>query len=166
MRYETKIKKLEIFDATEEYVEDILNLIKEIAKYEKMEDEVIATKESLIESIFVKKRAQVILAKYEEKIIGYMLYFYNYSTFTGNANLYLEDLFILKEYRKMGIGKTLFHILAKKAVKENCKRIDWVCLNWNQPSLDFYKSIGAKRLDEWVVHRLEEKEIKKLAAIA
>ncbi|MDE5714982.1 MAG: GNAT family N-acetyltransferase, partial [Anaeroplasmataceae bacterium] len=97
---------------------------------------------------------------------GYMLYFYNYSTFTGNANLYLEDLFILKEYRKMGIGKTLFHILAKKAVKENCKRIDWVCLHWNQPSLDFYKSIGAKRLDEWVVHRLEEKEIKKLAAIA
>ncbi len=165
MIYTHHIKGIQIYDATEQDVEDILFLIKEIAKYEKLEHEVIATKESLLDSIFIKKRAQVILVAYENKVIGYMLYFYNYSTFTGNANLYLEDLFILKEHRKKGIGKTLFQILAQKAVEEGCKRIDWVCLHWNEPSLNFYKSIGARRLDEWVVHRLEEKEIKKLANI-
>lgn len=163
MKYETSIDKLELVDATVSDIDSILYLIKEIAKYEKMEEDVIATKESLYDSLFVKKRAFVILAKYDKKIVGYMLYFFNYSTFIGNANLYLEDLFILEEYRHLGIGKALFKTLAGIAVKENCKRIDWVCLNWNKPSLDFYKSIGAKALDFWVVHRLEEEAIKKLS---
>ncbi len=162
MRYETNIEGLEILEAKEEHVDDILNLILEIAKYEKMLSEVKATKKSLMESLFIKKRAYVLLAKYHEKIVGYMLYFYNYSTFVGNANLYLEDIFILKEYRHLGIGKTFFKILAEIAKKENCHRIDWVCLNWNEPSLKFYQSMGAKKLDEWVLHRLEGQAIQKL----
>ncbi len=163
MKYETKIEGLELFDATEANVSDILGLIKEIAIYEKMLKDVTATEESLRVSLFEKKRAYVILARYDQKIVGYMLYFFNYSTFVGDANLYLEDLFILKEYRHLGIGSAFFKVLGRIALRENCKRIDWVCLNWNEPSLRFYQSLGAKRLDYWVLHRLEEKEIQKLA---
>ncbi|MDE6946840.1 MAG: GNAT family N-acetyltransferase [Anaeroplasmataceae bacterium] len=163
MMYDCSIEGLELFDAKEEHIPNLLFLIQKIAEYEKMSDEVTASYESLKESIFEKKRAHVILAKYQNEIVGYMLYFYNYSTFTGSANLYLEDIFILKEYRKLGIGKTFFKILAQIACKNHCKRIDWVCLNWNEPSLNFYKSIHAKRLDYWVLHRLEEIDIKNLA---
>lgn len=163
MKYKTTVKGLELFDATIENVADILGLIKEIAIYEKMLNEVTATEESLRVSLFEKKRAFVVLAKYDQRIVGYMLYFFNYSTFVGDANLYLEDLFILKEYRHLGIGSAFFKVLGQIALKENCKRIDWVCLDWNEPSLKFYQSLGAKRLDYWVVHRLEEQEIQKLA---
>lgn len=159
MIYKTTIKNVDFMDATIDDIEDILFLIHKIAEYEKMSDDVFATYESLKESLFVEKRAHVILAKTLGKTIGYMLYFYNYSTFTGSSNLYLEDLFILKEYRHIGIGKAFFKILITKAFQEKCKRIDWVCLSWNEPALTFYSSIHAKRLDEWVLHRLEEKDI-------
>lgn len=159
MKYDSDIKNVEFFDATITDLEDILFLIHKIAEYEKMSDQVTATLDSLRQSLFVEKRAHVILTKYLGNTIGYMLYFYNYSTFTGSANLYLEDIFIVKEYRHLGIGKAFFKILIKKAYQENCKRIDWVCLSWNEPSLKFYSRLHAKRLDEWVLHRLDEKEI-------
>ena len=92
-----------------------------------------------------------------------MLYFFNYSTFTGGANIYLEDLFIYKEYRHKGYGKEMLRILANIALENNAKRIDWVCLNWNKPSLEFYQSLGANKLDCWILHRLEEENIKKIA---
>ena len=163
MRYECDLKDIEFVDCEEKDIEALLNLIYKIAEYEKMTDQVIATKESLYESIIVKDRARVILVKKENNIIGYMLYFFNYSTFIGDANLYLEYLFILEEYRHNGIGKRLFKLLANIAVENNCKRIDWVCLDWNKPSLDFYKSINAQALDFWVLHRLEGKDIITLA---
>lgn len=140
----------------------ILDLIYGIAKYEKMTDQVTASVESLHDSLFVKERAKVILAYEDDKAIGYMLYFFNYSTFTGGANIYLEDLFIYEEYRHKGYGKQMLKLLAKIALKNNAKRIDWVCLDWNKPSLDFYKSINAEKLDCWVLHRLNEENIKKL----
>lgn len=163
MEYKTNIKEFKLVDATENDCELILELIKGIAKYEKMENEVIATKESLFNSLFVDKRAHIILAYENSNLIGYMLYFYNFSTFTGGANLYLEDLFLYEEYRNKGYGKIMLSVLAQIALKENASRIDWVCLDWNEPSLEFYKKIGAKSLDMWVLHRLEKEAIKKLA---
>lgn len=163
MKYDTEIKDLELVDAEPKDVPDLLDLIYEIASYEQLTSEVTATKESLQESLFERKRAYVVLARLRNKTIGYMLYFFNYSTFTGSENLYLEDIFILKEYRHLGIGKALFKVLASIALQHNCKRIDWVCLNWNEPSLKFYQSLHAVRHDEWIVHRLTEEDIQRIA---
>lgn len=163
MEYKTGKTGFRLVDACEQDCDTILDLIKGIAKYEKMEDKVIATKDGLRKSLFIDKRAYVVLAYENNKAIGFMLYFYNYSTFTGCANLYLEDLFLYEEYRHKGYGSIMLKILAQIAIKNNAQRIDWVCLDWNEPSLVFYNKIGAKALNEWVLHRLELDEIKKLA---
>ena len=149
--------------AKETDCEEILTLIKEIAEYEKMTELVTATKETLHDSIFVKKRANVIMARLNGNVIGYLLYFYNFSTFTGTSNIYIEDIYLKKGYRNSGYGKIMLKVLAKIAIEENAQRIDWVCLNWNEPSLAFYKKNGAKRLDEWILHRLEYDDINVLA---
>ena len=163
MEYFTKYASFKLIEAEDKDCEAILELIYGIAKYEKMTDQVTATVESLHDSLFVKKRAKVVLAYENSKLIGYMLYFFNYSTFTGGANIYLEDLFIYEEYRHKGYGKEMLRVLAQIALDNDAKRIDWVCLDWNIPSLDFYKSIGAEKLDCWVLHRLNEESIKRLA---
>ena len=163
MEYITKYENFKLIEATKSDCQVILDLIYGIAKYEKMTDQVTATVESLHDSLFVKKRAKVVLAYENSKLIGYMLYFFNYSTFTGGANIYLEDLFIYEEYRHKGYGKEMLRVLAQIALDNDAKRIDWVCLDWNKSSLDFYKSIGAQKLDCWVLHRLNEENIKKLA---
>jgi GNAT superfamily N-acetyltransferase len=163
MEYINKYEKLKLIEAKESDCQAILDLIYGIARYEKMTDQVTATVESLYDSLFVKQRAKVILAYENDALIGYMLYFFNYSTFTGGANIYLEDLFIYEEYRHKGYGKEMLRILAQIALENNAKRIDWVCLDWNEPSLEFYKKIAAEKLDCWVLHRLNEENIKKLA---
>ena len=163
MEYITKYEKLKLIEAKESDCQAILDLIYGIARYEKMTEQVTATVESLYDSLFVKQRAKVILAYENDKAIGYMLYFFNYSTFTGGANIYLEDLFIYEEYRHKGYGKEMLRVLAQIALENKAQRIDWVCLDWNKPSLDFYKSINAEKLDCWVLHRLNEENIKKLA---
>lgn len=163
MEYFTKYASFKLIEAEDKDCEAILELIYGIAKYEKMTDQVTATVESLHDSLFVKKRAKVVLAYENSKLIGYMLYFFNYSTFTGGANIYLEDLFIYEEYRHKGYGKEMLRVLAQIALDNDAKRIDWVCLDWNIPSLDFYKSIGAEKLDCLVLHRLNEESIKRLA---
>ena len=163
MEYFTKYASFKLIEAEDKDCEAILELIYGIAKYEKMTDQVTATVESLHDSLFVKKRAKVVLAYENSKLIGYMLYFFNYSTFTGGTNIYLEDLFIYEEYRHKGYGKEMLRVLAQIALDNDAKRIDWVCLDWNKPSLDFYKSIGAEKLDCWVLHRLNEEGIKRLA---
>ncbi len=152
-----------IRDIKENELDLLVSLIKEMASYEKLENEVIASKESLYETIFVTKKGYCALLEEDNVIIGYLLYFYNVSSFTGSANLYIEDIFIKESYRRKGYGKKCFIYLAKKAVNENVKRIDWVCLDWNQKSLDFYQKMGAKRLDMWVLHRLDVEGIKNLA---
>ncbi len=161
--YDTNIESLKIRETSEEDCSLILSLIKDIAEYEKMSDEVIATEESLRESIFKNKRAEVVILELDEKAIGYALYFYNFSTFIGKSGLYLEDIFIKKEARGKGIGKEVFKFLVKKAKEEGCKRMEWACLDWNEPSIKFYKSLGAIPMDDWTIYRLTEKEINRLS---
>ncbi len=161
--YDTNIESLKIRETSEEDCSLILSFIKDIAEYEKMSDEVIATEESLRESIFKNKRAEVVILELDEKDIGYALYFYNFSTFIGKSGLYLEDIFIKKEARGKGIGKEVFKFLVKKAKEEGCKRMEWACLDWNESSIKFYKSLGAVPMDDWTIYRLTEKEINRLS---
>ncbi len=136
----------------------ILRFIKGIAEYEKLSDQVQATEESIYKSIFVDKDARVLIAFLDAIPVGFALYFFNYSTFKGKKGLYLEDLFIYEEYRKLGIGKKLFEELKTIANKENCGRMEWVCLDWNQNAIDFYLSKRAKPLDEWTIYRIDESD--------
>lgn len=149
--------------ATREDTALILYFIHQIAIYEKMDDEVVATEALLEEWLFDKQLAEVIFVMEGDKEVGFALFFYNFSTFVGRAGLYLEDLFVLKEYRGHGYGKALLKKLAEIAVEKKCQRMEWCCLNWNQPSIDFYLSIGAKPMDEWTTYRLTGDTIKKLA---
>lgn len=133
----------------------ILFFIKELAAYENMLDEVVATEELLQEWIFEKKRAEVIFACEGQKEVGFALFFHNFSTFLGRSGLYLEDLFILPEYRRRGYGKAMLKKLAKIAVERGCGRFEWWCLDWNRPSIDFYLSLGAKAMSDWTVYRID-----------
>ena len=144
-------------------VELILFFIKELAKYEKMEDEVVATTELLEEWIFDKQKAEVIFAVVDEKEIGFALFFHNFSTFLGRAGIYLEDLFVMPEYRGHGYGKATLKKLAEIAVERNCGRLEWACLDWNKPSIDFYLSLGAVQMDEWTTYRMTGEVLEKMA---
>ena len=141
----------------------ILSFIKGLAEYEKLSDQVVATEELLRQTIFEDHKANVIFVCEEKKEVGFALYFYNYSTFLGRPGLYLEDIFVLPEYRGRGYGKSLLQHLAGIAVKEGCGRMEWWCLDWNQPSIDFYKSLGAIPMDEWTVYRLTGDTLKNVA---
>lgn len=141
----------------------ILEFIKELAEYEKMSADVVATEELLKEWIFVKKKAEVIFALEDGKEVGFALFFHNFSTFLGRAGIYLEDLFVKKEYRGKGYGKALLKKLAQITVERGCGRLDWSCLDWNRPSIDFYRSLGAEALDEWTVYRLTGETLHKMA---
>ena len=141
----------------------ILQFIKALAEYENMSDEVVATEAEIIEWIFNKEVAEVIFALEDGKEVGFALFFKNYSTFVGKAGLYLEDLFVYPEYRGKGYGKNLIKTLAKIAVERNYGRMEWSCLDWNKPSIDFYLSLGAKAMDEWTVYRLSGETLKNVA---
>ena len=140
--------------AGENDVPTILFFIRELAVYEKLENEVVATEEILHEWIFEKKKAEVLIAEEDGKPVGFALFFHNFSTFLGRAGIYLEDLFVMKEYRGRGYGKALLKRLASLAVERGCGRLEWSCLDWNQPSIDFYRSVGAVPMDGWTVYRL------------
>ena len=154
---------MDIRFATKEDAGKILYFINELAKYEKMEDEVVATEELLAEWIFDKQKAEVIFALEDGKEVGFALFFHNFSTFLGRAGIYLEDLFVLSEYRGKGYGKGLLKELARITVERGCGRLDWSCLDWNEPSIEFYKSLGAVPLDEWTVYRLTGETLLKMA---
>ena len=141
----------------------IFDLIKKLAVYEKLENDVITSLEELRENIFSKNFAKVLIAEEDEKPVGFALYFYNFSTFVGKPGIYLEDLFVEPEHRGKGYGKSLLIELSKIAKAENCGRFEWSVLDWNTPSIEFYKSLGAKPMDEWTVFRLDEKGISDLA---
>jgi GNAT superfamily N-acetyltransferase len=137
-------------------VTTILDLIKGIAEYEKLLDQVEATEDILYDSLFIKKGAEVLLGELDQKPIGFALFFHNFSTFTGKRGLYLEDIFVLPEHRNNGYGKLFFSELAKTAKERDCGRMEWICLDWNEPSIQFYKTrIGAIPLDEWTVYRIQ-----------
>ena len=141
----------------------ILDFIQRLAEYEHMTDDVVATEELLQEWIFDRKKAEVLFALENGKEVGIALYFYNFSTFLGRAGIYLEDLFVLPEYRGKGYGKGLLKKLASIAVEQGCGRLEWSCLDWNQPSIDFYLSMQAEPLQEWTVYRLTGDTLRKAA---
>ena len=141
----------------------ILQFIRELAAYEKMEDQVVATKDGLKEWIFEKKHAQVLFAQMDGKAVGFALFFHNFSTFLGRAGLYLEDLYVQPAYRGKGAGKGLLRELARIALERGLGRMEWSCLDWNKPSIDFYLSLSACPMAEWTVYRLTGDTLKKMA---
>ena len=150
--------------ATEADIPVILEFIHALAAYENMEDQVIVTPELLKEWVFQKKKAEVFLVSEDEKPVGFALFFHNFSTFLGRAGIYLEDLFVLPEHRGHGYGKALLKRLAAITVERGCGRLEWSCLDWNAPSIAFYKSMGAAPMDGWTVYRLTGETLKRAAA--
>ena len=140
----------------------ILSFIKDLAEYENMADEVIADEKLLEEWIFEKQKAEVIILEEDGNAAGFALFFHNFSTFLGRAGIYLEDLFVRPEYRKKGYGKALLTKLAHIAVERGCGRLEWSCLDWNKPSIDFYLSMGAVPMDEWTVYRVSGDRLKEM----
>ena len=149
--------------AAPEDAETIYNLIHQLAVYEKLEHEVSATPEELRTQIFEKGYAEVIIAEEDGQPVGFALYFFNFSTFLAKPGLYLEDLFVEPEFRGKGYGKKLLAELAKIAEEKGCGRMEWSVLDWNTPSIEFYKSLGARPMNEWTVYRMTENEIRELA---
>ena len=141
----------------------ILGFIKELAAYEKMSDQVVANEDLLREWIFEKKKAEVIFAMEDGKEVGFALFFHNFSTFLGRAGVYLEDLYVSPKYRGHGHGKALIKALARIAVERGCGRLEWSCLDWNTPSIDFYLSLGAEQMNEWTVYRFSADKLHALA---
>lgn len=150
----TKKEGFKIRFAEEKDIGLILEFIKELADYEKLLHEVVATEEILMDSLFVRKAAEVIIGEHNGEPVGFALFFHNFSTFLGRPGLYLEDLYVKPEMRGKGYGKTLLAFLAKLAIERNCGRFEWWCIDWNEPSINFYKSIGAVPMDEWTVYRV------------
>ena len=142
----------------------ILGFIKELAEYENMSNDVVATEELLKQNIFEKKLAEVIIAEFDNKPVGFALFFHDFSTFLGKGGIYLEDLYVQPAMRGKNIGKTLLSSLAKLAVERDCGRLEWSCLNWNEPSIKFYKSQGAIPMNEWTVYRVTGNELNELAS--
>ena len=142
----------------------LLKFIRGIAKYEKMEDQVVAKAGTLEAEMFDRHRAEAVFAVVDGNEVGFALYFFNFSTFIGHSGLYLEDLFVWPEYRGQGYGKALLLHLAALAHEQQCGRMEWSCLNWNRPSIDFYLSLGAVPMKEWTVFRLDAKALALAAA--
>ena len=155
--------QFELRFASEKDVPLILQLIRELAEYEGLLREVVATGEILTEWLFVKKKAEVLIGEYGGQPVGYALFFHNFSTFLGRAGIYLEDLYVRPEYRGRGYGKAFFRKLAQITVERGCGRLEWWCLDWNQPSIDFYLSLGAEPMEDWTVYRLTGDTLAELA---
>lgn len=149
--------------AEEKDISLLLEFIRGLAAYENLLDEVTATPALLQDWLFERKTAEAFFAVSEGKEIGFALYFHNFSTFLGKGGIYLEDLFVLPEYRGNGVGKAILSRLAEIAGERGCGRLEWACLDWNQPSIDFYRSLGAVPMDEWTVYRVTGDTLKRLA---
>ncbi|MHC1709588.1 MAG: N-acetyltransferase family protein [Methanomassiliicoccales archaeon] len=141
----------------------VLDFIKRLAEYEKLSHEVVATEEVLMDSLFTKRQAEVLIGELNGRPVAFALFFHNFSTFLGKANLYLEDLFVDEECRGLGLGKIMFSCLAKVAVDRGCERLDWWCLDWNESSIAFYKSMGAEPMSDWTVYRIDGERLRLLA---
>ena len=163
----TEVKTSENFQIRPAHVEDvpiILELIRDLATYERAPEEVIATEEQLVDVLFGKRpAAQVLLAFEGNSPVGFALFFHNFSTWLGRPGLYLEDLFVKPEKRGKGYGRALLVELAKIAMERGCGRMEWAVLDWNEPAIKFYHALGAKPMDEWTVFRLTRDGIEKLA---
>jgi GNAT superfamily N-acetyltransferase len=161
--YTTKLDKFQLRYGEEKDVPIILGFIRELAIYENLIDKVTVNEEILQDSLFKRKVAEVIIGEYEGEAVGYALFFYNFSTFLGRPGIYLEDLYVKPEMRGKGLGKIIFSFLAKLVIERDCARLEWSCLNWNEPSIKFYKSLGAVVLDEWSTYRLTGDTLKNVS---
>lgn len=141
----------------------ILQFIRHLAEYEKMLDLVVADEALLADQLFRQKNAEVIFAVENGVEVGFALFFHNFSTFLGRSGLYLEDLFVLPEYRGKGYGKAILKKLASIAMERGCGRMEWWCLDWNKPSIDFYLSLNAEPMEEWTTYRLAGETLRALA---
>ena len=141
----------------------ILDFIKWLADYEQLLDQVVADEATLTDQLFRKKNAEVLFALEDGKEVGFALFFHNFSTFLGRSGLYLEDLFVLPEHRGKGYGRAMFRRLAAIARERGCGRMEWWCLDWNKPSIDFYRSLGAEPMSDWTVYRLTGETLNSLA---
>ena len=155
---------MHIRPATENDIALIMTFIRALADYERMTDEVAATEDGLRDALFgTRPAAECLLAFYDDQPAGFAVYFQNFSTFLAKPGLYLEDLFVKPEYRGRGIGKALLLHLAKVANQRGCGRMEWTVLDWNQPAIDFYESLGARRLKEWTICRLAGSDLTRYA---
>ncbi len=160
----TTPKDFEIKSATASDVPLILSFIKKLAVYEKLASEVTATEEILRETLFGQRRyAEVIIGYHRGEPVGFALFFHNYSTFLGKPGIYLEDLFVDEQHRGKGFGKALLVHLARLTKQRNCGRLEWSVLDWNEPSINFYKALGARPMDDWTVFRVTGEALDKLA---
>ena len=141
----------------------VLDFIKRLAEYEKCTDDVVADEATIYHSLFVEHSAEVVFAEEDETVVGFALFFHNFSTFVGRKGMYLEDLFVLPEKRGLGYGKALLKYVARIAVERNCGRMEWICLDWNESALSIYRSIGATPLSDWTVQRLDEQALNEFA---
>lgn len=157
------MQNFKIRPATKDDVSEILVFIKKLAEYEKLSHCVIATEELLKKNLFDEKRAEVLLGISDGEVVGFALFFHSFSTFVGKAGIWLEDLFVLPKYRKNGYGKALLKELARIALKRDCARLEWSCLDWNEPSIKFYLSLNAEAMDEWTTYRLDGENLANFA---
>jgi GNAT superfamily N-acetyltransferase len=165
MNFSAMIADFEIRAAVVEDVPVILSFVKKLADYEKLAHEVVATEQSLRETLFgARKTAEVAIGYFEKKPVGLVLFFHNYSTFLGKPGLYIEDLFVDDLYRKRGFGAALLGHVARLAIERNCGRLEWSVLDWNQPAIDFYKKLGAIPMSDWTVSRVTGRSLGTLAS--
>jgi len=143
----------------------LLEFIKKLATYEKKIDEVVSTESDLYDVLFQQKIAEAVIAELEGEAVGFAIFFYNFSTFIGKPGIYIEDLYVNPEVRAKGIGKSLFSYIARLAVERKCCRLEWSVLHWNEPSISFYKKLGAEPKDEWIIYKMSGKALERLAGI-
>lgn len=163
--YDTKINSLKIRDTNIDDCELIMSFINKMAVYEKMTDKVETNIDKLRKWVYEEKSARILIAEENGVAVGYCIYYYNYSSFVGKTGIFIEDVFIDQDKRGKGYGTAFFNIVAKIAQENDFGRIEWTCLNWNKPSIDFYLAMGAEQLNEWTIYRLNEEKIRKIAQI-
>lgn len=154
--------KISIRRGKKEDSREFLGLVEALAEFEKLNPPDKSAGRRLIRDIYIKKRLNLFVACVNRKLVGYALYYFSYSSFLAKPTLYLEDLFVLEDYRKLGLGRRLFARCVKEAASKKCGRMEWAVLTWNKNAMDFYEKLGAKRLDEWRTYRLEEVTIRRL----
>ena len=163
MAIDTKLAGFKIRYAEVEDVPLILEFIKELAEYERMLPAVVATEDILTESLFERKMAEVLIGEFEGEPVVFALFFHNFSTFLGKPGIYLEDLYVKPAWRGRGIGGIMLSFLAQLAIERKCGRLEWWCLDWNEPAIQFYHRIGAEPMEEWTVYRVHDQVLDKLA---
>ncbi len=159
----TRIDGFTIRFADEKDARIIFGMVKELAEYEKLLDSFEATEELLKESLFHSGDAETIICYHYEKPVGYAIFFHNFSSFTGRVGIFIEDIYVKPEMRGKGFGKMMFAFIAKVAVERKCGRLEWSCLDWNTPSIEFYKKMGAVPLDDWTTYRLAGRNLETIA---